>query len=297
LIIPTGDIVDPNNPVERPIGGEIFHSALENIYHREFDRALEKMDYLFMNHGIYEEYSAMAIPYLPHLYIELDLCLFSLQEHLYRIDDDILLPNAQRTIAENYTLKSLYRESVYAWERAIEDTNCHEDQLLFTLYQAVNHFNIVANYTDDCDDDRDLPDISRYQPTTVEELLQVNESIMQELESFRNAKKNPSGAILSDEYVPEIVELSISQFPNPFNPFTTIAFSLPNASNVEINVYNLRGQLVRRLVNEFFDSGHHSVVWDSTDDFGRTQGSGIYFYRFVAEEGNDVITGRMVLLK
>jgi len=87
----------------------------------------------------------------------------------------------------------------------------------------------------------------------------------------------------------------LGNFPNPFNPVTTIRFTIGNVENVVINVYNVRGQRVRTLLNEYREPGLHSVVWNGTDDSGRAVGSGIYFYRMVA--GENVDTRRMLLMK
>jgi hypothetical protein len=90
-------------------------------------------------------------------------------------------------------------------------------------------------------------------------------------------------------------------FPNPFNPETTIQFSIgnvsasPNVGNVEINVYNVRGQLVRKLIDDYFEVGTHTVEWNGKDDDGRNVGSGIYFYQM--RVGDSIETKRMVLLK
>ena len=86
-----------------------------------------------------------------------------------------------------------------------------------------------------------------------------------------------------------------SNFPNPFNPSTTIAFSLPNDSFVSSSIFNIRGQLVATISNRHFESGHHSVIWNGTDDHGRQLGSGIYFYQLKAD--NIKATRRMILLK
>jgi len=86
-----------------------------------------------------------------------------------------------------------------------------------------------------------------------------------------------------------------SNFPNPFNPETTIAFSLSNVGNVVINVYNVRGQRVRSLLDEQREPGHHSIVWNGRDDSGRALSSGIYLYRMTA--GDFTETRRMLLMK
>ncbi|MHA1888267.1 MAG: T9SS type A sorting domain-containing protein [Promethearchaeota archaeon] len=70
---------------------------------------------------------------------------------------------------------------------------------------------------------------------------------------------------------------NLCNFPNPFNPTTTIEFSLKDNSNIELNVYNIKGQKVRLLVKDSFDSGTHSIVWDGKDDTEKSVSSGIYF--------------------
>ncbi|MCL2065035.1 MAG: T9SS type A sorting domain-containing protein [Candidatus Cloacimonetes bacterium] len=86
-----------------------------------------------------------------------------------------------------------------------------------------------------------------------------------------------------------------SNYPNPFNPETTISFSVAVESNVSVDIYNIRGQKVRTLVNSNFSAGNHSVVWNGKDENGRKVGSGIYFYQM---QTNDYVTTRkMVLMK
>ena len=104
-----------------------------------------------------------------------------------------------------------------------------------------------------------------------------------------------------EEVTPIVKSELLGNFPNPFNPETTIRFNVGNAFiqsvsvHVSIDIYNIRGQRVKRLLDGFFDRGSHTVVWDGKDDSGRELGSGVYFYRMVA--GDVVETRRMVLLK
>ncbi|MCK4656520.1 MAG: T9SS type A sorting domain-containing protein, partial [candidate division Zixibacteria bacterium] len=83
--------------------------------------------------------------------------------------------------------------------------------------------------------------------------------------------------------------------PNPFNPSTSIAFELPDADHVKLAVYNILGQKVITLVDEYLGQGSHSVRWDGGDSRGNSVSSGIYFYRLQTDEFID--TKRMVLLK
>jgi hypothetical protein len=84
-------------------------------------------------------------------------------------------------------------------------------------------------------------------------------------------------------------------YPNPFNPTTTIAFQLPLKSHVEIDVFNVLGQLVATLVSAEYPAGSHSVVWDGTDAAGDEVASGVYMYRLTA--GDVVFSRKMVLAR
>jgi len=68
-------------------------------------------------------------------------------------------------------------------------------------------------------------------------------------------------------------------YPNPFNPSTTISFSLSQPAPVTLAVYNLRGQLVKELLRESVSSGEHRIIWDGSDQNGNPQASGVYLIR------------------
>jgi len=84
-------------------------------------------------------------------------------------------------------------------------------------------------------------------------------------------------------------------FPNPFNPITSIAFEMPSAQNVRMTVYNMLGQSVRTLVNDQRSAGRYTILWDGRDDAGHMVGSGVYFYQIQA--GSFTKTAKMVFLK
>lgn len=73
-----------------------------------------------------------------------------------------------------------------------------------------------------------------------------------------------------------------NNYPNPFNPATTIRYALPQATDVELVVYNAVGQPVRTLVAQHQRAGHYAVEWDATDDRGYSLSSGMYLYRLQA---------------
>ena len=105
----------------------------------------------------------------------------------------------------------------------------------------------------------------------------------------------------SDLVTPQLKTELLGNYPNPFNPETTIRFNVGNAFihsepvHVLIDIYNIRGQKVRSLLDGLFESGSNTVVWDGRDDSGRELGSGVYLYRMMA--GEETSVRKMVLLK
>ena len=71
----------------------------------------------------------------------------------------------------------------------------------------------------------------------------------------------------------------MGNYPNPFNPSTTIVFNLPKTQNIQLIIYNSLGQVVRELVKEELPSGLNEIVWNGNDQLGKSVGSGVYFYQ------------------
>ena len=94
---------------------------------------------------------------------------------------------------------------------------------------------------------------------------------------------------------PEAVTFGVENYPNPFNPSTTIRYSLPEASEVRLTVYNVQGQQIRNLVSGQQEAGVYSVQWDGHDAVGRQVATGLYLYRLQA--GQNVAIRKMVFAK
>jgi hypothetical protein len=84
-------------------------------------------------------------------------------------------------------------------------------------------------------------------------------------------------------------------YPNPFNPSTTISFNLPQAGAAKLQVYDARGRLVRTLLDDHRPAGPYQSVWDGRDNAGHGVASGVYLYRLTA--GRMVEQGKMTLVK
>ncbi|MCL1827592.1 MAG: choice-of-anchor D domain-containing protein, partial [Candidatus Cloacimonetes bacterium] len=86
-----------------------------------------------------------------------------------------------------------------------------------------------------------------------------------------------------------------NNYPNPFNPETTISFSLVKESYILLDIYNIKGQKVYTLVDNELSAGHHNIVWYGIDQNGNAQSSGVYFYRMKTAEYQAV--KKMILMK
>ena len=89
--------------------------------------------------------------------------------------------------------------------------------------------------------------------------------------------------------------LLLGNYPNPFNPTTTIRFQMNDESNVKIAVFNIRGQRVKTVLNEHRLAGTNSVVWNGRDENNTLVASGVYFYRL--EAMGQVHSAKMILMK
>jgi hypothetical protein len=94
--------------------------------------------------------------------------------------------------------------------------------------------------------------------------------------------------------IPKVTYLK-GNHPNPFNPSTSIEFSIQNYSKVNLSIYNIKGQKVKTLVNEVLPAGEHSVIWNGRDSNDKRVSSGVYFYKLKAGDFQKV--RKMVLLK
>ncbi len=145
------------------------------------------------------------------------------------------------------------------------------------------HFGLGANTL--------ISQIDIYWPDGVHQIVgpQVADKIINITEGI-----DPPSAV-GDEDLPRQTALR-GAYPNPFNPSTTISFSLKQDARALVEVYTVDGRHVRTLTNEDFSAGPHQVIWTGTDSGDRPVASGTYLYRLTTDGGFDE-SGSMVLVK
>jgi len=157
---------------------------------------------------------------------------------------------------------------------------------------SIPNYRIVVNWNMvDLDGDNDV-DISAVRIKPDEIVWRENETIRNTGTYVRNApgetekpNTDPSSRLFYLQ----------ANYPNPFNPTTTIRYGLPNTQRVTLAVYDLQGQLVRMLVNDTQQAFEYQAVWDGRNDSGEAVSSGVYVYRLTAGEFSE--SRKMVLLR
>jgi flagellar hook assembly protein FlgD len=105
---------------------------------------------------------------------------------------------------------------------------------------------------------------------------------------------NTTGIAGTKTGLPTTYELE-PNYPNPFNPTTTISYGVPQPGRVRLTIFNMLGQQIRSLIDMDRAAGRFTATWDGRDDAGIAVGSGVYFYRLVA--GEAMMVRKMMMLK
>ena len=124
--------------------------------------------------------------------------------------------------------------------------------------------------------------------------ITVEDSETTELD-FNMTSTLPNVLVGDETIAPVLAGIIHLNYPNPFNPTTTIYFKLEEAGKVNVAIYNIKGQLVRTLENGVLAEGSHFLTWDGTDEKGRSLSSGVFLYKI--ETKSETATGKLLLLK
>lgn len=150
-----------------------------------------------------------------------------------------------------------------------------------------------------------MNELTEEQRTTIRELVQsmkeqgatreeIHEAVKKQLEEWGIGGGDDDGGE-GAQIFKESDAIQASNAPNPFNPTTTITYTLKEPGQVSVKVYNTQGQLIRTLVDAHASQGSHSVVWDGLNEKGEHVSSGMYFYKVTS--ANETVTERMMLMK
>jgi len=269
---------------------ELFLNAVFHMNNMDFASAKNEFINIIYNFPG-TDIAMSSLGYLPFVAIESNEEISYMLDFLNTINHPVEFMFARKTTMANIKMSSsMYPEAIELLEEIIIHHPNAVERLMAELTQAYCFLRLVETGT------RNVSNVARRQPNTLEEYLELQQYIMDRIKNLTDDKPDEL------EIVPEEIMFSVNNFPNPFNPETTINFSFSSGEGrgegsyrVEIIIYNVRGQRIRTLLDENRSPGHHSVIWNGRDDNGRTVSSGVYLYRITA--GDNVATRRMLLMK
>jgi len=177
-------------------------------------------------------------------------------------------------------------------------SNISEKDILISSIEASDNFLVKQNEEDQYTDQIDSIDLLADSEVTFWIACHPRENGLVEGDISISSNAIPSRAVITvsaNVIVVDRIKL-YHNFPNPFNPSTTIQFSIPQESEVELTVYNIKGQKVKTIVDATCEMGINTAIWNGTNNFGNRVGTGIYFYQLKVD-GKAIKTKKMMLIK
>ncbi len=236
-------------------------------------------------------YALQSLGRLNSLYAESPNLLSELR-NIYSVyalscSDSILVASAQVRSVMLDRFDMQYLQAIQGYEDLLEASATELDSLLCLLDIAYTLQDMYYN-----DQSKGTHTSASYQANGihVSSLKEATLTVDRIWSEILNASDNTT---ILNATVP--THLDVTNYPNPFNPTTTIAFSLPEEGVVRLSVYNIRGQLVKELINESIPRGFHKVVWDGRDNRNSSVSSGLYFVR--VDVGNTSKVKKIMMLK
>ena len=203
----------------------------------------------------------------------------------FAIDEPSLSALLEEYLAKTYVLEKDFQAAVDLIQQRIDNPICEIDSL-----RAVLDLEIVLQLAA-MEEDK-LPLSTKYVQYQYPDMQVFDVMHSRNWDRYSELlHQNDSNTASLIAPIPQIQ----SNYPNPFNPTTTIAFSIPDAGRVRLAVYNIKGQKVKDLINSELPRGNHKLIWDGKDGANRNVGSGIYFLRL--ESGGKTSIRKAMLLK
>ena len=224
---------------------------------------------------------------------------------------EILIPELARMVSSPDNVLEMYiPENAVAYETPviISASNVDEDLSKNNIKIISREYQIVANsmiLLKPLILSFSVPEIFIQEPSYKYQIVKMNDNIIEKFttefdgSSFITSITDFGNYALiynSDAIEPLPTKFTLGNiYPNPFNPSTTIEFTIPDENNVMIDIYNLRGQHVLNIKDENINPGYHAVIWDGLDNSGQIVPSGIYFVNI--KFANQLMSKKVTFLK
>ncbi|MCF7920844.1 MAG: T9SS type A sorting domain-containing protein, partial [Candidatus Cloacimonetes bacterium] len=277
---------DPGVPKDSESGSPetMFLSAQQSVVDEEYEEAEQAFKQIITLYPE-SEFAKIAAKELLALKVKydqdfLELKLYYQAEPNMQYDNEMIKLSSYLINCCSIKLEE-YQEAITWFEEIIQNPPSTVDSV-FAVIDAGYTYMVMENtgrsdYTGQ---------IKELKPKSSKQYSVIRDNLLKQL--FRNNEP--------DNDIPEITEAALySNYPNPFNPMTTISFALPEESEVSISIYNIKGQKVKVLVDDIMEKGQHKIVWDGLNASGRQVASGVYLYNMQTKDYSS--TKKMLMIK
>jgi len=207
--------------------------------------------------------------------------------YMVACSDSVLIKGAQGKYAILERLDGLYPEAIQVYEDLLLFSTTEVDSLMCLLDIS---YTMQDMYYDDSGKAAHSEASYLSNGISISNLKDAKQTVEQ---LWGKILENSEDESIYNAPVP--TKLEVNNYPNPFNPSTTITFSLPEESKVRLSIYNIRGQKVRDLIDGNMMRGFHKVIWDGKDNGNRSVSSGLYFIRI--DSGINSVVKKVMMLK
>ncbi|KQC09366.1 MAG: hypothetical protein APR54_12945 [Candidatus Cloacimonas sp. SDB] len=263
---------------------ELLDAASIDFANEDYDSAKQIL-YQLLDEYLYSKEAVTAVYYLYHIESLSTENFAGLRDYLLalNVDEDTYIYDTIKKVSAKTLMKEKdYVSAITELEDIIINSELPDEVISAMIDEGYCYLKLSES------GDRALPENCTVKTATLDE-YQARVREMEIQYTFYPEEQNQNTTPISGNIVMH------SNHPNPFNPSTTIRFDLAQASMVSVEVFNIKGQKVRTLLNEHLDNGTHSIYWKGTDNSNKSVASGLYFYKLTS--GKDTVTHKMLLLK
>jgi hypothetical protein len=201
--------------------------------------------------------------------------------------DEISYPHLERvkynTTTSTYMAEADYETAIVRLETILANPPSVEDSIFAYIDEGYCYLKL------DEQGGKAAVEECTFKPRCFEEFVYVSQNLTRNLLDKAIPHPEPS--------IPEIKTFALYQnYPNPCAHNTTISYALPKSGKVSLKIYNIKGQLVRTIVDEYREKGHYAEIWDGKDENGKPVSSGIYFYKLETDNSKSQIK-KMLLIR
>ncbi len=269
---------------EIPPEKEMLYSALDEMENGNYENADLIFQQIISDYpDTYEASTSIRGLLLIENYTDKDYAVLRSYIDDIQVSEETSLYKAKEDVkTKSYMKEGDYVTVISRLEPIINNPPSNEELIYAMIDQGYSYLQLEEAGS------RDIPAVCSVKPRSFDEYQKIVQELENELLFFTQPENQ-------EQVIPTSLITLHGNYPNPFNPTTTISFSLANDTDVKISVYNIKGQKVKTLISDHYSKGAHSIIWNGKDSNDKKVASGLYFYKL--SSGKETQVKKMLLLK